>query len=173
LVSRPLGVGWCRCTVGDRGGRVRPGMRRARDQRTGVVHLQRRWRDGAGSLPTFGILPHRRFRPCRCGRTMGRILDHRGTVKGLHRLARKVSESVGERWRDGVGSLLTIGFRSLRCFARMCMEANVTNSRPLEMVMGLCAAAAHSLRGVLGSDSSTARAVCSRYVYAHTDAKLM
>ena len=42
---------------------------------------------------------------------MGQILDRRETVKGLHRLARRVCESVGERWRDGAGSLLTIGFR--------------------------------------------------------------
>ena len=25
LVSRPLGVAWCKCTVGERGGRVNPG----------------------------------------------------------------------------------------------------------------------------------------------------
>jgi hypothetical protein len=82
---------------------------------------------------------------------MGQILDHRETVKGLHRLPRRVCESVGERWRDGMGSLLTIGFRSLRCFARMCMEVNVTNSRPLRNGDGTVPAAAHSLRECRGA----------------------
>ena len=43
---------------------------------------------------------------------MGQILDHRETVKGLHRLAHTVCESVEGRWRDGAGSLPTFGIQS-------------------------------------------------------------
>ena len=43
------------------------------------------------------------------------IFDHPETVMGLRRLARAVCEGVRARWRDGAGSLLTLGIRSLRC----------------------------------------------------------
>jgi hypothetical protein len=46
---------------------------------------------------------------------MRQIFDHRETVMGLRRLARAVCESVRARRRDGAGSLLTLGIRSLRC----------------------------------------------------------
>ena len=71
-----------------------------------------RWRDGTGSLPTFGIQSHRCLHPCFRGRTMGQILDRRETAMGLCRLARTVCESVGGRWRDGAGSLPTFGIQS-------------------------------------------------------------
>ena len=37
------------------------------------------------------------------------------TVMGLCGLPRTVCERVGERWRDGAGSLAILGIRSLRC----------------------------------------------------------
>ena len=49
------------------------------------------------------------------GRSMRQIFDHPETVMGLRRLARAVCEGVRARWRDGAGSLLTLGIRSLRC----------------------------------------------------------
>jgi len=81
---------------------------------TQVESNSEQWRDGAGSLPTFGIRPHRRLHICRRGRSMGPIFDHRETVMGLYRLARTVCESVGERWPDGAGSLPTFGIQSHR-----------------------------------------------------------
>ncbi len=41
---------------------------------------------------------------------MGPIFDCRETVMGLCRLPRTVGESVAERWRDGSGSLPTLGY---------------------------------------------------------------
>ena len=46
---------------------------------------------------------------------MRQIFDHRETVTGLRRVARAVCEGVRARWRDGAGSLLTLGIRSCRC----------------------------------------------------------
>ena len=43
------------------------------------------------------------------GRPTGQIFDHRETDAGGSRLPRTVCESVGERWRDGAGSLPHLG----------------------------------------------------------------
>jgi hypothetical protein len=51
-------------------------------------------------------------------------LDHRDAAVGLSRLSRAVCESVGERWRDGAGSLPTFGIQSYRrlhtCWTPVC-----------------------------------------------------
>jgi hypothetical protein len=74
-----------------------------------------RRRDGAGILPISGIRSHRCLHTSGRGRAVGRILDHRETAMGLCRLSRAVCESMAERWRDGAGSLPTLGIRSHRC----------------------------------------------------------
>ena len=56
--------------------------------------------------PVTPMLAHMLWR----GRSMGQIFDHRETEMGLCQLARTVSESVEERWRDGVGSLPDLGY---------------------------------------------------------------
>jgi hypothetical protein len=57
---------------------------------------------------------------CWCGKLMGPIFDRRETVMGPCPRPRTVCESVGERWCDGAGCLLTLGFRSQR--REMVME---------------------------------------------------
>ena len=107
--------------------------------RTVCESVGERRRDGAGGLPTFGIQSHRCLHPCFRGRSMGQIFNHRETVMGLCRLARTVCESVGERWRDGAGSLLTFGIQSHRCLhpgLRGRSMGQIFNHR--ETVMGLC-----------------------------------
>ncbi len=84
-------------------------------------------------------------------------------------------ESVGERWCDGAGGLLTLGFRPHRCL-HACWRGMVTG--PIfdcrETVMGSCTAT--RARGgaqparVSGSDGATAQAVCLTWVSGHTDA---
>ena len=116
-----------------------------------AMALQRGHFAGLG-YPVTPMLAHMLWR----GRSMGQIFDHRETEMGLCQLARTVSESVEERWRDGVGSLLTIGFRSLRCFAHnatctYAWEVNVTDSRPSRNGDGTVPAAAHSLRECRGA----------------------
>jgi hypothetical protein len=60
---------------------------------------------------TLGIRSHRCLHTCWRGRSMGQIFEHREAVTGVSRLPRTVCESVGERWRDGAGSLPTLGIR--------------------------------------------------------------
>ena len=45
----------------------------------------------------------------------GRFLDYRETAAGVCSWPRSVCESVGERWRDGAGSLPTFGFSTRWC----------------------------------------------------------
>ena len=47
------------------------------------------------------------------------IFDHRETVMGLCRLPRTVCEHVRERWRDGAGSLLILGYPATPMYAHM------------------------------------------------------
>ena len=64
---------------------------------------------------------------------------------GLCRLPRKVCESVGERWRDGAGSLPILGFNPMH--ARMlAREVYVPDFRLSRNGDGAVPAAAHSLR---------------------------
>ena len=51
------------------------------------------------------------------------FLDHRETVMGLCRLARTVCERVGERWRDGAGSLPILGYPVTPVLAHMLARA--------------------------------------------------
>jgi hypothetical protein len=75
--------------------------------------------------------------PCWHGRSTRSIFDHRETVMGLCRLPRTVCERVGERWRDGAGSLLTLGYRVTKMLAHMLAWAvDAVDFRP--SVMGLC-----------------------------------
>jgi len=71
------------------------------------------WRGTARRRGQFADLgypvSHRCLHPCWRGWSMGQIFDNRETVMGLRRLARTFRESVGERWRDGAGSLSTLG----------------------------------------------------------------
>ncbi len=79
---------------------------------------------------------------------MGRTLDHRETVKGLHRLARTVCESVEGRWRDGAGSLPTFGIQSHTDACRY-VEASAddgTDFGPSRNGEGAAPAGAQSLR---------------------------
>jgi hypothetical protein len=87
--------------------------------RTVCESVGERWRDGAGSLLTFGIQSHRCLHPGLRGRSMGQIFNHRETVMGLCRQACTVCESVGGRWRDGAGSLPTFGTQSYRRLAHV------------------------------------------------------
>ena len=88
---------------------VEMGLRRL--ARTFSESVGERWRYSVGILPDLGypvtpMLAHMLWR----GRSMGQIFDHRETEMGLCQLARTVSESVEERWRDGVGSLPDLGY---------------------------------------------------------------
>ena len=103
----------------------------------------------ARSLPTLGIKSHTDACTDVVARVvaMGQILDHRETVMGLCRLPRTVRKSVGERWRDGAGCLLTLGIGSHRCFARMLARAvDATDFGPSGKRDGAVPAGAHSLQ---------------------------
>ena len=69
--------------------------------RTVCEHVRERWRDGAGSLPTFGIRPHRRLHPCFRGRSMGQIFNHREMVMpvGAVQTVPAGAHSLRESWR--------------------------------------------------------------------------
>jgi hypothetical protein len=111
-----------------------------------------RWRDGAGSLPTLGIGSHRCLHTSGSGRAAGQILDHRETAMGLCRLSRAVCESMGGRWRDGAGSLPTLGIGShrwLHTSGRGRAVGQIFDHR--ETVMGAALAGAHSLRESWGA----------------------
>ena len=98
-----------------------------------------RWRDGAGSLPTLGIRSHRCWHASWRGRSMRQTWDHRETAMGLCRLSRTVCESVGERWRDGAGSLPTLGIRSHRCWHASWRGRSMRQTWDhRETAMGLC-----------------------------------
>jgi hypothetical protein len=87
------------------------GLRRL--PRTTVRECGRAMTRRRGQFADFGIQSHRRLDTSCAGRAVdGQIFDHRETVMGLHWLACTVHESVGERWRDGVGCLPTFGIRS-------------------------------------------------------------
>ena len=109
---------------------------------------------------------HTRWR----GRATRSIFDHRETVMGLCRLSRTVCERVGDRWRDGAGSLLTLGYRVIPMHAPVLARAvDAADFRPSRNGDGTVPAGAHSLR-VWESDGATARAVCRPSVSGHTDA---
>ena len=91
--------------------------------------------------PVTPMLAHMLWR----GRSMGQIFDHRETEMGLCQLARTVSESVEERWRDGVGSLPDLGYPVM--LAHMLGRAvDGTDFRASRSGGGREPAAAHSRR---------------------------
>ena len=91
----------------------------SRLRRTVCESVGERWRDRAGSLRALGIRSHRCLHTCWRGWSTRSIFDHRETVMGLCRLPRTVCESVGERWRDGSGSLLILGYPVTKMLAHM------------------------------------------------------
>ena len=105
-----------------------------------------------GSLAILGIRSlrclHTRWR----GRATRPILDCRETVMGLSGLPRTVCERVGERWRDGAGSLAILGIRSLRCLhTRWRGRRDAADFRLSRNGDGTVRAAAHSLRACGGA----------------------
>ena len=62
-------------------------------------------------------------------------------VMGLYRLPCTVCERVGERRRDGAGSLLTLGYR----VTKMAQVVDAVDFRPSRNGDGTVPAAAHSL----------------------------
>jgi hypothetical protein len=70
----------------------------------------------------------------------------------LCRLPRTVCERVGERWRDGAGSLATLGYPVTKMLAHMLVWAvDAADFRPSRNGDGAEAAGAHSLRAYRGA----------------------
>jgi hypothetical protein len=134
-------------------------------RRTACESVGERWCDGAGGLLTLGFGSYRCLHACWRGMETGPIFDCRETVMGPCPWRRTACESVGERWWNGAGGLLTLCFGSYRCL-HACWRGMVTG--PIfdcrETVMGSCTAT--RARGgaqparVSGSDGATAQAVC-------------
>ena len=110
-----------------------------------------------GSLAILGIRSlrclHTRWR----GRATRPIFDCRETVMGLCGLPRTVCERVGERWRDGAGSLAILGFRSLRCLHMVVWAVDAADFRLSRNGDGAEAAGAHSLRACGGATARRRR----------------
>ena len=71
---------------------------------------------------------------------------------GLCRLPRTVCEHVGERWRDGAGSLPILGYPVTRMLAHMLARAvDAVDFRPSRIGDGAEAAGSHSLRAYRGA----------------------
>ncbi len=71
---------------------------------------------------------------------------------GLCRLPRTVGERVGERWRDGAGSLPTLGYPVTKMLAHMLARAvDAADFRLSRNGDGAEAAAVHSLRACGGA----------------------
>ena len=84
---------------------------------------------------------------CWHGKFTCRILDCRETVMGLCRLPRKVCESMGERWRDGAGSLAILGYPVTKMLAHtLAWAGDAADFRLSRNGDGTVPAAAHSLR---------------------------
>ena len=98
----------------------------------------KRWCDGAGGLLTLGFRSPMLARML-AGMAMGPIFDCRETATGPCPWRRTACESVGKRWCDVAGGLLTLGFRSHRCL-HACWRGMVMG--PIfdcrETVMGPC-----------------------------------
>jgi hypothetical protein len=103
-------------------------------------------------MPILGIRSLRCLHTCWRGRSRRPIFDHRETVMGLCRLARTVCERVGERWRDGVGSLPNLGYPVTKMLAHMLARAvEAADFRPSRNGDGTVPAGAHSLRAYRGA----------------------
>ena len=77
-----------------------------------------------------------------------RFFDHREAAAGVCPRPRTVCESVGERWRDGVGHFRTLGIRSHPMLAHMLARGGRRGRffRPPRSGGGSVPVAAHSLR---------------------------
>jgi hypothetical protein len=73
-------------------------------------------------------------------------------VMGLCRLPRTVCEHVRERWRDGAGSLLTLGYRVTKMLAHMLAWAvDAVDFRPSRNGDGTVPATVHRVRACQGA----------------------
>jgi hypothetical protein len=119
-------------------------VRRSRRRRTVCASVRERWGDGTGRLPTLCYRLHRHVLTSWRGCGHDRFC-HREQVLGLCRWRRTVYAEVGDRWRDGAASLLTMGFNHTD--ARMlAWEVDVPDSRLSRNGDGAVPAVAHSLR---------------------------
>ena len=90
---------------------------------------------------------------------------------GLCRLPRTVCESVGERWRDGSGSLLILGYPVTKMLAHTLARAvDVTDFRQSRNGDGTVPAAAHSLRACRGAMARRRRQFADLGLSGHTEA---
>ena len=80
------------------------------------------------------------------------IFDCRETVMGLCRLPRTVCESIGQRWRDGAGSLPILGYPVTKMLAHtLAWAGDAADFRLSRNGDGTVRAAAHSLRACGGA----------------------
>ena len=108
---------------------------------------------------------------CWRGRSTRSIFDSRETVMGLCRLPRTVCERVGERWRDGAGSLLILGYPVIPMLAHMLARAvEAVDFRPSRNGDGTVPAAAHSLRACRGAIARRRRQFADLGLSGHTNA---
>jgi hypothetical protein len=120
--------------------------------RTVGESVAERWRNGAGSFAILGIRSLRCLHTCWRGRSMRPIFDCRETVMELCRPPRTVGESVAERWRDGAGSLPTLGYSVTKMLAHMLARAvDAADFRLSRNGDGAEATAVHSLRACGGA----------------------
>jgi hypothetical protein len=84
-------------------------VRRSRRRCTICASVRERWGDGTGRLPTLCYRLHRHVLTSWRGCGHDRFC-HREQVLGVCRWRRTVYAEVGDRWRDGAASLLTMGF---------------------------------------------------------------
>jgi len=91
---------------------------------------------------------------------------------GLCRLPRTVCESVGERWRDGSGSLLILGYPVTPMLAHtLARVVDAVDRSTIEKRRRDCARGRAQSASVSASDGATRQAVCSPLVCGHTEAR--
>jgi hypothetical protein len=90
---------------------------------------------------------------------------------GLCRLPRTVCEHVGERWRDGAGSLLTLGYRVTKMLAHMLAWAvDAVDFRPSRNGDGTVPATVHRVRACQGAMARRRGQFADLGLSGHTDA---
>jgi hypothetical protein len=93
-------------------------------------HVGESWCGGTDCLLTSGIRSYRGLHACSLGKLTGPIFDCREAEVGLCPWPRTVCESVGERWSDEAGCLLTSGIWSFRgLHASLSLLVDVTDFR--------------------------------------------
>ena len=103
-----------------------------------------RWRS---QFAHHGFQSHRCMHACWHGKLTCPILERRETVMGLCRLPRTVGERVGERWRDGPGSLAILDYPVTTMLAPTLARAvDAADFRLSRNGNGAEAAGSHSLR---------------------------